>query len=582
MMLTGRDSIRFFTARGGAAAGAVLALTLLAAVPASTQETPTMMDMPGMSGMMDHGEGVAPSGMMIIPMMKMPMLPGMMGATPKITPWLPGAGIDVSSLPEATPREIVQLRNGDTLDIEAMLVRRTLHNKTFIMYGFNGQYPGPLIRVTQGAEIHVRFTNNIELPTTVHWHGIRLDNRFDGVPDVTQPPVKPGETFWYTIRFPDAGIYWYHPHMREDIQQDMGLYGNLMVDPTDPDYYSPVNREEFLVLDDLLMDGDTLIPYGKENADFAIMGRFGNHLLVNGEPHYHLMARKGEVVRFYITNVANARTYNLSFGDAPIKLVAADVGKFERETMVESIVIAPAQRYIVEVHFGEEGTHHLLNSVQPLDHMLGEFYLAVDTMGMVMVGSELADEDHTSSFATLRENQDVTQDIDAYRAEFDRPPDHELLLTVDIQDLPIIVMHFISIDTTYRAPVEWTDTMSDMNWIATSKEVRWILRDPATGAENMDIDWNFERGTVTKIRLVNDAEAFHPMNHPVHLHGQRFLTITRNGVPVDNLAWRDTELLPVGGTVDILVENSNPGTWMLHCHIAEHLEAGMMMRFEVN
>lgn len=124
--------------------------------------------------------------------------------------------------------------------------------------------------------------------------------------------------------------------------------------------------------------------------------------------------------------------------------------------------------------------------------------------------------------------------------------------------------------------------MPMMNWASTGKQVRWILRDPESGRENMDIDWQLPRGTPVKIRLVNERRAFHGMQHPIHLHGQRFIVLAVNGEPRGDLAWKDTVLVPAGSVVDILVDTSNPGHWMLHCHIAEHLSAGMMMHFTVN
>lgn len=124
--------------------------------------------------------------------------------------------------------------------------------------------------------------------------------------------------------------------------------------------------------------------------------------------------------------------------------------------------------------------------------------------------------------------------------------------------------------------------MPMMNWAATGEQVRWILRDPETGRENMDIDWHFTRGTPVKLRLVNERRAFHGMQHPIHLHGQRFLVLAVNGVPMKDQAWKDTVLVPAGSTVDILFDTSNPGHWMLHCHIAEHLSAGMMMHLTVD
>ena len=514
---------------------------------------------------------------MPIPMPKgMTILPGLVGLRPPVSPFLPGAGIDLNTLPEARPSVLTPLTDGDTLDLTAMLVRRRIQGKAFAMYGFNGQTPGPLIRVSRNATITVRFHNRIDLPSTVHWHGVRLENRFDGVPELTQRAVEPGESFEYTVHFPDAGVYWYHPHVREDIEQSMGLFGNMLVDAPERDYYSPVNRELSLILSDLLVHNDTLIPFGLEGPDFALMGRLGNVLLVNGEVGWTMEAARGEVARFYITNASNSRTWNLSFGGAPIKVVASDVSRFEREEWVPSVVLSPAERYVVEVRFERSGRVALVNAVQGINHLIGEFEAAVDTLGVVTVGETAAAPDYARQFAVLRANAEVSRDIDRYRSEFERPPDRSLVLTLEVNALPLTTVQLMNVDTAYRAPVEWVDGMPEMNWLSTSKQVRWILRDAATGKENMDIDWRVRQGSVVKLRIFNDPKSFHPMQHPIHLHGQRMLVVSRDGVATGNLVWKDTALIPVGSTVDLLIDASNPGAWMLHCHIAEHLGSGMM------
>ena len=513
---------------------------------------------------------------MPIPMPKgMPMIPGLVGLTPPVTEFLPAKGVDVKRLPAVKPTQVMRLDDGDTLELTAMLVRRTIKGRQFAMYGYNGQVPGPLIRVRQNATITVRFHNRIDLPSAVHWHGVRLDNAYDGVPGVTQDPVAPGDSFTYKVHFPDAGVYWYHPHVREDIEQAMGLFGNMLVDSPDPSYYSPVNREQTLVLDDLLINADTLIPFGKESPDFALMGRVGNLLLVNAEPRYTQQARLGEVVRYYITNVSSSRTYNISFGGAPVKVVASDVSKFEHEERVPSVVIAPAERYVVEVRFDRPGRYALVNAIQAINHYVGEFEPQVDTLGIITVSSIPATPSYAKQFNTLRANTAVSRDIDRFRRYFDKPPDKTLTLTVATNALPLATVQFMNVDTAYYAPVEWVDGMPDMNWLSTGKQVRWILRDE-TGKENMDIDWHARVGSVVKLRIFNDPKSFHPMQHPIHLHGQRMLVIARDGVPTQNLVWKDTALIPVGSTVDLLIDASNPGDWMLHCHIAEHLGAGMM------
>ncbi len=555
----------------------LLPIVLAASLQAARLVAQDSSGSPGMH--MGHDSAMA----MPIPMPKgMVMLPGLVGLLPPVGEFLPGEGVDPAAVARARPSEITPLADGDTLDLTATLLRRTIRGHAFVMYGFNGQVPGPLIRVPQNATITVRFHNRIDLPSTVHWHGVRLDNRSDGVPDVTQAAVQPGGDFTYTVHFPDAGIYWYHPHVREDIEQSMGLYGNMLVDSPDPDYYSPANREVPLVLSDLMIHADTLIPFGKEAPDFALMGRVGNVMLVNGEPAGAWTMHRGDVVRFYVTNVASSRTWNLAIPGVPLKVLASDVSRFEHEQYVPSVVLAPAERYVVAARFDRPGRYPLLNAIQAIDHYKGEFEAQVDTLGWVTVDSTPAAPDYRAAFDTLHDYPEVTADIDRYRPYFDRAPDKRITLTVATSGLPLLTVQFMSIDTAYYHPVEWVDGMPEMNWLSTGKQVRWILRDDATGKENGDIDWHVRQGAVVKLRIFNDPKSFHPMQHPIHLHGQRMLVVSRDGVPTANLVWKDTVLIPVGATVDLLVDASNPGDWMLHCHIAEHLGAGMMMTMHVD
>jgi FtsP/CotA-like multicopper oxidase with cupredoxin domain len=435
--------------------------------------------------------------------------------------------------------------------------------------------------VPQNARVTVEFTNALDQPSTVHWHGIRLDNGSDGVPDLTQAPVEPGGRYTYHLRFPDAGIYWYHPHVREDIQQDLGLYGNLLVRSPREDYFGPAHRDEILMLDDILLNDDGLVPYGATTPTHALMGRFGNVLLVNGEPDYTLAVRQGEVVRFFLTNVSNTRTLNLSFPGVRMKVVGSDVGNFEREEWVESIVIAPAERYVVHARFERAGDVAFVNRVQALDHLFGRFYYETDTLGVVRVAARAVTPDLARSFDVLRADTAVRADIARYRSHIGRNPDRALVLTIETQDLPFFTRQMMQLDSIFFSAIEWSGTMPGMNWASTGDQVRWVLRDPATGKENMDIDWTFRRGDVVMLRLSNERRSFHGMQHPIHIHGQRFLVVAVNGVPNTNLVWKDTVLLPLGFTADLLLDLSNPGRWMLHCHIAEHLTAHMMMAFTV-
>ncbi len=551
---------------------------VLAALSAVTSAPASAQDMGGMKGMDMSMKG----GWRMPPMdPNMPMLPGLGGTVPPVDAFLPGSDIDPATLPLARPSEVVKMADGDTLDIDVSMVHRKIAGHDLVMFGYNEQYPGPLIEAPKGATITIRVTNDIQMPTTIHWHGIRIDNRFDGVPGVTQDPIGPGEHFTYQVHVPDAGMFWYHPHVREDVQQNMGLFGDLLVVSPDPDYYGPANQEQMLVLSDVLMDDKGLIPYGKDAPTHALMGRFGNVLLVNGSTDYRLSVERGEVVRFYLTNTANSRTFNVTFGGAKVKILASDISRYEHEQWVRSVIIAPAERYIVDVRFDEPGIVAIANTIQAINHFRGQFYPHTDTLGLVNVSDEPVANDLGESFATLHEYPAVKADIEKFRPYFDKPPDEELVTTVAIQGLPIPIVQAMDMDTLYHPPVEWNDPMPMMNWLSTAKQVKWILRDRRTGKEDSDIHWVFHVGDVVKIRIFNDPKSFHPMNHPLHIHGQRFLVISRDGVPQQNLVWKDTAIIPVGSTVDFLVDMTNPGTWMFHCHIAEHLHSGMMFNFVV-
>lgn len=503
-------------------------------------------------------------------------LPGLSWLAPDANPFLPPTS--AAALPMSQPPSMVRLDDGDSLHLIAAPVLHSIGDRTFTMYGFNGQIPGPLVAVSREATIVIGFENRLGLPTTVHWHGVRLDNAYDGVPGVTQDVVPPGGSFRYEVHFPDPGLFWYHPHHREDVLQDLGLYGNIHVTA---DAIVPVDRQEYLVLDDLLIADGGLIPFGHEAGTHALMGRFGNQFLINGEPDYSLAVRRNEVVRFFITNVSNTRVFNLGFDGAAIKVIGSDLGRFERETWVPSVVIAPAERYVVDVQFDESGASFLTNAVQSLDHVAGRFFAEIDTLGRVDVGESVIEDDRTDDFLRLRSATDVIDELDRYRPHFDRPVDHELVLTLEADSLPFPLGPLLRFERSYFNPVEWSGTMPRMNWAATSKRVRWVLRDPATGKENMEIDWRFRRGDVVKLRLVNSRDALHAMQHPIHVHGQRMLVLSQNGTTNENLVWKDTLLIPAGGTAEVLLDLTNPGVWMVHCHIAEHLETGMKTTFTV-
>lgn len=508
------------------------------------------------------------------------MLPGMMPRPPEVAPFVPTPAHPDRR--DGAPAPERRLANRASTELTAGAVTRTLHGRPYNGWSYDAASPGPLLRVRQGDTVQVRFRNRTDLPLTVHWHGLRLDNRFDGVPGLTQSAVAPGDAFDYELRFPDAGLFWYHPHHREDIAQDLGLYGNILVEPVTADPPNPVHHEVPLFVDDLLLTRDgSVMPHGLEHATHALMGRFGDVLLLNGREDWSMDVEQGAVARFLITNAANTRTFNLSFGMDSVKLVGGDVGDYVQERWVRNVPISPAERYVVEARYPAEGEYAITNRVRAIDHVLGAFVPRVDTMGVVRVGPGAARPDLSAQHASLERRPAVAADIDSFRAHFDRPPDRTVRLRLEADSLPFPLNRLMRLDSAYFHPVEWAGTMPMMNWILSADDVRWVLEDADTGQRNQDIDWSFDLGAVAKIRIVNERGSLHAMQHPIHLHGQRFLILEQDGERSRDLVWKDTILMPVGSWADILVDFSNPGRWMLHCHIAEHLEAGMKTVLQV-
>ena len=537
-----------------------------------------------------------------------------MAASPDVFP------TSTEGLPDARRPELIELADGDRFELRIAPVAKRIGDQTVRMLAYNGSIPGPTLKVPEGAEVEVRISNEGDLADTVHWHGLRLDNRYDGTHE-TQRPLEPGDTFTARIECPDPGAYWYHPHLREDYGQEMGLYGNLIVEPADPDYWPPVHREIPLTLDDVLVEDGRVGPFSPTETTHVAMGRFGEVFLVGGETEHTLEARRDEVIRFFLTNTANTRVFRVAIPGARMKLVGGDAGRVEREEFVEDVTLGPSERVVVDVLFDEPGQ-------VTLEHRTpGRTYELVQ----ITVREEEAEPDRSEAFARLRESEEMKAERKRIRPHLEAEPDKTIgfLAEMDMGDeesggpytcpmhpevvqeepghCPNCGMKLMSSELVGQAAehkhgqahehghseagdepsippagIEWEDDMVEMNRMTTPANMLWKIVDLNAETEDQEIDWQFRVGDEVKIRVANELVGDHPMHHPFHIHGAgRFLVLARDGEAETNLVWKDTVLIPAGQTVDLLLQVTNPGRWMAHCHIAEHHESGMMFSFDV-
>ena len=229
----------------------------------------------------------------------------------------------------------------------------------------------------------------------------------------------------------------------------------------------------------------------------------------------------------------------------------------------------------MEVLFDKPGDFKILNVTPEKTYQLGTIHVSSQRPS----GPLAIPANNTSSFYTLKENKDIISQIQPYTKYLNKKPDYTIVLTVKLKNRMSGGKEEQCKVGNYTCNIEWNVAPAKvkMNEKSTPATVDWILKDNATGKQ-LNITNNIlqmKLGDIKKIRLYNDPNSAHPMQHPIHIHGLRFLVLDQDGKVNNNMGWKDTVLVPTGSTVDILLVADNPGLWHMHCHIAEHLGAGM-------
>jgi FtsP/CotA-like multicopper oxidase with cupredoxin domain len=396
------------------------------------------------------------------------------------------------------------------------------------LWTYNGGLPGPLIRAHAGDRVIVHFSNALPQPTTVHWHGVQVPIQMDGVPGISQDAVAPGGSFTYDFVVPDAGLFWYHPHVMSAAQVGFGLYGALLVEEREDTVH--VNDELVMVLSDVAIDEGKLEPADSGGVLGDLLGREGNHVLVNGRERPVLAFRDGGLQRWRLVNTAKSRYFDLVLGAGqPFMVIGVDGGLMEYSVQRDHLVLAPGERMDVLVApRTEPGTPLVLRAV-PFNRGFGSIEFRSIEELMTLTPSALP----ALTAAPLPQVRRAMAPMDSKGA---KPIRLDLVLNKGAGQFAIEGGPFWE-GTRVRAELGETQL--------------WTITNKATWA------------------------------HPIHVHGYFFQVLDEKGDPVRPLAWKDTINVPPDTTVRFLVRFDRPGSWMYHCHILDHAEAGLMSTVDV-
>jgi FtsP/CotA-like multicopper oxidase with cupredoxin domain len=405
-----------------------------------------------------------------------------------------------------------------------------LDGKLLDVWAYEGQVPGPTLRLRLGETLRVRFENQLPQASTIHWHGVRVPNAMDGVPGVTQPPVEPGQSFVYEFTPKDAGTFWFHPHLRSSEQVERGLYGVLVVEDAAP---PPWTADVVWVLDDWLLGADGQIaPEFNTRHDLMHDGRWGNVLTVNGDRDHRLRLPAGARVRLRLLDVANGRVMVPDFGPLRPTVIAVDGRTAARPLPLDGFELAPGNRVDLDL------------IVDP--SLAGRSIEVLDRFG-----------GRSARLATVEVEPRVVP-----TPSFPSPASAKLPAWQRVQSGPPRIELGLDARAGGAYGIEWTINGRAMDHAAHH----------ATHA-----DYALPLHTFSRLRFRNDSFRLHPM----HMHGLFFKLLSRNGVPVDEPFFRDTVLVHPKETVEVGTVPLDAGRWMMHCHILEHAESGMMTLFEV-
>jgi len=411
--------------------------------------------------------------------------------------------------------------------------------------------PFPLLRVRAGETVNATLVNGLKEHTSIHWHGVRVPNAMDGVPYVTQMPVLSGEEFDYRFAPPNPGTYFFHPHCNTAEQLGRGLAGVLVVeDSEDPSFDDDI----VLVLKDWRVAADgSLLPFlTLDGASHA--GTYGTLRTVNGVVAPAIAVPAGADVRLRLVNVDSTRVAEIGIEGADAAVIAID-GQAVEPFALESWRLGPAMRLDLVLRTPQTG-----GQIRLVD------FFAAEPVTLATLSSEGAARRSTAFAPPALKPADLPEPDVAGAQE------HQLKLSESA----------VATDYSGLAPIVLPDgTRIDLlDSLCSNTRTLWAIDGktwPQNGHEHLPPPlMMFRRGETAHIEFLNTTRYMHPM----HLHGHSFkvLFTSRLKRPVH---WADTVLVMPDERVRIAFVADNPGNWMIHCHIIEHQDTGMMSWFRV-
>lgn len=410
------------------------------------------------------------------------------------------------------------------------------------VWTYNGTVPGPTIKAQPGEKVVIEGTNKLPVATNIHWHGLAIPNDQDG----PMKEIKPGESYRYEFTVPESGTFWYHSHYRPVVEQmDMGLYGTFIVAaPEDAKYSSDTT----FVLDDWLLDARGRRMNGTDRGN---MERLGNIETVNGKTGTAiapLILKSGQLAKLRFVNASTAAVHTLTVSGHQFRVTHLDGHPLSDPYFTSTISLSPGERVDAELAAtGNGGTSYAIASDRPDYGMV--IPIKYETGSVPVVASPY-----------------VAPPSRGFPGIESRSPDFVLELNSRMNmgaSGNSGMMGGMTGDTGMMG--SGSDPAGMMQWTINGKS--W----PETAPLNVKL------GSVVKVRLYNrDTKMMHPMDHPIHLHGTSFQVVSVNGQKPPREMWKDTFAVPAGQFVDIAFTYTNPGDWMLHCHIIDHEDNGMM------